>query len=75
MRQICHDIKLLACQVFPISKRNKLRQESLINVIDFAIDDIDPQYYIVEQGRMEHLKTDLQTKAMRSISQMNLKYD
>ena len=37
------------------------------------LDDTENQIIFFQEDRIEHLKTDLQTKAMRSICQMNLK--
>ncbi len=51
----------------------KFENNPLIEVVNFALDDTENQSYLFQQDRVENLKTDLQSKAMHAISQMNLK--
>ena len=48
-------------------------QNSLIHIENIKIDDGQAESFIMEENKIDRLKRDLQLKAMRSISEMNLK--
>ena len=48
-------------------------ENQLIHVEEIISDNIDSQTFLVEDNKIQHLKSDLQHMAMRSICEMNLK--
>ena len=48
-------------------------QNSLIHLENIKIENAETESFIIEENKIDRLKRDLQLKAMRSISEMNLK--
>ena len=51
----------------------KFDKNPLIQVTEYEFDDTESSSILVEENKIEYLKSNLQIKAMRSISQMNLR--